>query len=160
MFLPRESSISSTTRISKMNPSAARRAKRSGRDRQVPAHSGRKQRPFVHSAGGKPLFPSSLPRAVRFIAVSASSAGRRNRPRQPGNSLFPKRLLGWAIMSTHAVLVLSFLRSSQLSAPWVAFYLRLIMARPSMLRDDFLEARGVCAGALVQGRTIASSRAP
>ena len=94
MFLRRESSTSSTTRISKMNPSAARRAKRSGRDRQVPARSGQRQQLSVRSAGGKPPFPSNLPRAVRFIAVSASSAGRRKRPRQPGKSLFQTILLG------------------------------------------------------------------
>jgi hypothetical protein len=107
LFLRRESSTSSTTRISKMNPSAARRAKRSGRDRQVPARSGRKQQPSVRSAAGKPLFPSNLPRAVRFIAVSASSAGRRKRRRQPGKSLFPSSSAGRTGMSAHALTALS-----------------------------------------------------
>ena len=108
MFLRRESSTSSTTRISKMNPSAARRAKRSGRDRQVPARSGQRQQLSVRSAGGKPPFPSNLPRAVRFIAVSASSAGRRKRPRQPGKSLFQTLLLGGQGMSAQAAAVLLF----------------------------------------------------
>jgi len=109
LFLRRESSTSSTTRISKMNPSAARRARPSDRDRQVPARSGRRQQPSVRSAAGKPLFPLNLPRAVRFIAVSASSAGRRKRRRQPGKSLFPSSSAGRTGMSAHALTALSLL---------------------------------------------------